>query len=647
MNSLLLAGFTALAVVDASLDGSRILAAEFDGPPSRKRWGGSTLTPAEELRNTELNDKYTRYFFIILGSFTAAVFAYRVLLYGMQYIRTITSINSDKQRYYVMPNWAYAKIKKHLLYAPLVGARLNRELRFGRINCGSIPSRLQTLTLAAWIGMNITFVVVHIAWDKPYAGGLESFLRRSGRMAVVNMIPMFLMMGRNNPLIRLLNIPFDTFNKFHRWIGRTVALLIFAHFTSWAVNKVKLEGWKEVQMALTNTGFLRAGLMTLVSVVVIFFHSPAIIRYAAYEFFLYSHIALSILMIIGLYMHLEPSPTSRKLLYFVIALWAFERASRLVSLLYRNFGPNRTTATIEVLPGDACRVTVSVARPWTFIPGQHLFLYMPSIGLWTSHPFTIAWSSEAGDGDLELDSLSNQTGKITDVSPSSEKQQPTMSSAGTAFEVYDDDVLRNRGTTFSSIIRRRGGFTSRLHAAASRSPTNTLRVTAFAEGPYGSSSTNSLLTSYGTTMLVAGGVGITHMVGYLRSLVAAHADGTTATRRILLVWIMRDPAALDWIQPWMANILALPGRRQVLRIQLFVTRPTRASEMTCSPSQTVRMFPGRPNLQTLLDLELKDRVGAMSVVCCGPGALGDEVRRCVRKRQDVGNLDLIEEGFSW
>lgn len=40
------------------------------------------------------------------------------------------------------------------------------------------------------------------------------------------------MAARNNPLINILGISFDTFNLLHRWFGRIVILEAFAHTTA-------------------------------------------------------------------------------------------------------------------------------------------------------------------------------------------------------------------------------------------------------------------------------------------------------------------------------------------------------------------------------------------------------------------------------
>ena len=135
-------------------------------------------------------------------------------------------------------------------------------------------------------------------------------------------------------------------------------------------------------------------------------------------------------------------------------------------------------------------------------------------------------------------------------------------------------------------------------------------------------------------------------VPFVRALLAGYASGTVAARRVVLIWIIRAPEHLEWIRPWMTTILSMPGRRDVLRIQLFITRP-RCTKEIHSPSSTVLMYPGKPNVDALVEMESREQVGAMGVSVCGPGGLGDDVRDAVRRRQRGRNVDFLEEGFAW
>ena len=164
----------------------------------------------------------------------------------------------------------------------------------------------------------------------------------------------------------------------------------------------------------------------------------------------------------------------------------------------------------------------------------------------------------------------------------------------------------------------------------------------FLEGPYG----HQTLHSYGTVLLFAAGVGITHQVPHVRDLVTGHTNGTVAARKVVLVWIVQKPEHLEWIREWMTTILALPRRREVLKIMLFVTRPKNTKEIH-SPSSSVQMYPGKPNIQALVDQEVAGATGAVGVSVCGVGGLADDVRQSCRKWIGRVNIDFSEESFSW
>lgn len=338
------------------------------------------------------------------------------------------------------------------------------------------------------------------------------------------------------------------------------------------------------------------------------------IRHAYYEIFKVLHILGAIVSIIGVWYHLKLAYLPQiKYLYAVIALWCGDRAARFIRLAYNNFGNSGTRTIVEALPGDSVRVSVTLARPWRFRPGQHAYLYMPSISLFQSHPFSVVWAD--GTDDLSSEKL--------------------------ASNVQERRSMQKMQVSF--VIRGRTGFTNTLYKKAAATSAGKMETKCWVEGPYG---VKHPLDSYGTVVLFAGGVGVTHQVPYVKDLVAGFADGTVATRRLLLVWTIQSPEHLEWIRPWMTEILSMDRRRDILRIMLFVSQP-RSSKEIHSPSSTVQMFPGRPNIDTLLSMEQEQQIGAMAVSVCGPGALSDEVRRVVRARQSRTSVDFIEEAFSW
>ena len=111
----------------------------------------------------------------------------------------------------------------------------------GRWGIGVLPTRFQTIFLSLVIGMNIALCATGIEWSQAGTPNMLDHLRnRAGTLAVVNLIPLVIMGGRNNPLIQGLKISFDTFNLVHRWFGRIIVIEAVVHTISFTVKAVKL-----------------------------------------------------------------------------------------------------------------------------------------------------------------------------------------------------------------------------------------------------------------------------------------------------------------------------------------------------------------------------------------------------------------------
>lgn len=195
-------------------------------------------SPAQKTAAAVDNYRFAKYTLYTLASVIFCLFVYRVVIHSVRYIRTLTCLNNDTQRYFKMPSLAFGALKQHLLYAPLFRRRHNREVHLGFFHLGYIPTRFQSLFLAGVITMNVTLSVWGIEWNGTRAAALSHLRNRTGALSVVNMIPLVVLAGRNNPLIGLLDISFDNFNLVHRWFGRIVVLQGLAHTIAEVMNIV-------------------------------------------------------------------------------------------------------------------------------------------------------------------------------------------------------------------------------------------------------------------------------------------------------------------------------------------------------------------------------------------------------------------------
>ncbi|KAL9617222.1 MAG: hypothetical protein Q9160_007983 [Pyrenula sp. 1 TL-2023] len=463
------------------------------------------------------------------------------------------------------------------------------------------------------------------------------------------MVPLILLAGRNNPLVHLLKVSFDTFNLIHRWLGRLVALEALIHTFAWACNNIRAKGFSAAMGSIPGNNFLAFGLVSTISMVIILIQASSIVRHAFYETFLHLHQLLAFLTILGVYIHLEVAKLPAfPYIRIVVAIWAIERIFRIARLLYLNFSRTNgcTQVRVEALAGEACRVTFHLPRHITIRPGSHVYAYLPQISLWMSHPFSVAWTDTSSEPPTGMRSLPEppESPSFLEKGPPTPRSHP-QSDLSSPFAPSPKPP-----TSISLITAARTGMTRKLYNLASAAPDQTLILSSpffnlggLLEGPY---SGHDSLRSYGTVILFAGGAGITHHLIQIRHLLASSVAGTVATQKITLIWSVKSVEMLSWVRPWMDEILALPGRRERLTIKLFVTKPKSPREVK-SPSQTVLMFPGRCRPGAVLDEEWEHRVGAVGVSVCGPGAFADEVRDAVRRRVEWGTVDFWEEGFTW
>ena len=211
-------------------------------------------------------------------AFVSVFILYQIIFHFVRYIRTVACLNNETQRYFATPHALYAFFKRNLLDAPLFRTRHHREFKLSTaINIGTLPSRLQTFLLVGYFATNVGFCVWSINWGGAYASVAGEFRNRTGTMAVINMIPLFLLAGRNNPFIKLTGISFDTMNLIHRWFGRIVVLEAIAHTFAWVSSKahtsklippcsatkinVCSEGWAAVWTSISHSNFLLTGFL--------------------------------------------------------------------------------------------------------------------------------------------------------------------------------------------------------------------------------------------------------------------------------------------------------------------------------------------------------------------------------------------------
>ncbi|PIG84495.1 ferric-chelate reductase [Aspergillus arachidicola] len=528
-------------------------------------------------------------------------------------------LREDKQEKFARNGALSAFFNKHVFYAPLLSLRHSREFRLlGRIHMGIVPLRLEAVLLLAYFVLNIIFFFVLANWWSGYEETMYQIKYAAGHLCVMNLPALVLTAARNNPLIPMLGLQFDTFNLMHRWIGRLIIGEAVVHMACVVAGEAKEMSMSQVTHMLWNTPFFIEGFVALIAFMVILFQSTSPIRHAFYEFFLHLHIFLAITSFVGLWYHLRGLVLQRVLLVTLI-LWGLDRIGRLGSIIWRNFGKQRTMATVELLPGDVARVDVA----------------------WRGHGH-----SNPGN-TYDRTNLTEKRGSNDSLS---------ILLGGPKREVM------------SFLIKRRDGFTNKLLEKVNKSMEGKFTASALVEGPFGGLHS---LSSYGTVLLIAGGIGITHPMSYLHEILSGFSQKSTAVRKVSLIWVIRRIDHLEWIQPWMTSLmnhpaLQVPNEQKghtyfqfpelSLSIQIYLTLSESTDEYSLDespwtnsapPSVPISMVFGKPSFDQILESEKAQQVGAMAVSVCGPGGMGDDVRKCVRDNQGTRTIDLYEASFCW
>ncbi|EOA85103.1 uncharacterized protein SETTUDRAFT_163824 [Exserohilum turcica Et28A] len=560
-------------------------------------------------------------FLYLLLATSAVLLILRICNMWWKHNRHLSAMGNPRQKYWESnkTSW-WPWLNRHVLVAPLWKKKHNAQFQISSaIDNGTLPGRWHTILLVIYVGLNVAWCLA-LPYDVlDHRQTLAALRGRSGTLAALNLIPTVLFALRNNPLISLLQVSYDDFNLFHRWAARITIAEAIVHTAAWVYNTKSGGGWGAVVAGLHLEGSYGWGMVGTVAFTFLGIQAWSPFRHAFYETFLNIHRLVVIAAFIGLYKHLDMHHLPQvPWMHLVFVFWGGEWLCRSLSILYYGFSlKQRSSVTVEAMPGEAVRVTINMVREWTPRPGCHVHMWMPALSLWSSHPFSVAWAAALTEDSKEM-TLPMLEGDVATIygKPRKSKQ-------------------------ISLICRARTGLTRHMYEKACKSPNEQFTTWGFIEGPYGG---HHSLDSYGTAVLFAGGVGITHQVMYLKHLVEGFNNGTTATQKIVLIWTVPSSDCLEWVRPWMDEVLRMKGRKQCLRIKLFISRPKGRVE---NSSDTVKMYSGRPNMKSLLEEEARHRVGAMAVTVCASGGMADGVRYAVRPLLTEGTVDFIEEAFTY
>ncbi|AEO65379.1 uncharacterized protein THITE_2154006 [Thermothielavioides terrestris NRRL 8126] len=529
---------------------------------------------------------------------------------------------------------------------------------------GYVPGRALSLFIAVYVVLNIIFSAVSFGSFQPnvyfFSKGFElcEYVgNRTGTLSLVNMSIAILFAGRNNVLIALTGWSQTTFLTLHRWTARVAAIQAVVHSIVYTLAYFE-PGYDgaSAYAAKAAESFYWWGIIATIAMCLAVGFAFLWLRARFYESFLLLHIALVILTLVGCWYHLVPhfgfDYGYQVWLYICFAFWAADRLARLARIGYYNtLGGSK--AVVEPVPGcdNIMQVTVFPRVISGFGPAQHSFLYLPGLQgrFWESHAFSVAgWRTP---------------GRARRTGPAPAAPAPEFDSDEKETNVEHSRAVLSANTEAQTpgpaavrfLIRAHSGITLTLRRRLLSSPSRSkLELSVYTEGPYaGHRATLAPLFVADTIICVAGGIGITHILGFVQAYAsgklrenAGESQGksrnTMEAKRFILAWSAREMALIEHVkQNFLADV-------EGVECWFWCTDSSFTSpkdESSDEGGQGVKA--GRMDIESVLRAAAEPGQQT-AVLVCAPGGMADEVtRQVVRCVKDGLKVELVEETFAW
>ena len=583
-----------------------------------------------------------------------------------------------------MPGIISIALSKYLIEPALFGKIHRRRFPW---NLGYVPSRVLSVLILAYIALNAVLCAINYPAISPDIWYFSSNKQRIsfaadrlGILSFANISLAIMFSGRNTPLLWITGRSRTEILTFHRWVARVAAIQGVAHAALYWTNTDSY-GYHVFTLSAGihavnfNNNYWSYGIIAVIALVaMISVLSILPVRVAWYELFLVAHIIAAIVILFCLWEHVALRYHKyygyEAWLYIAFATWGFDRVVRPLRILLLNwkswFSRNHPSAVVELLPGgEFVKVTVFPSILWHFNAGQHCFLYFPTTtkNPFQSHPFSIAsWN----EGTNLTPQPPQEAASLTSLADSTILQGLSKSRAGpdsgsrpentielrtleaTSHQIPNTEPSTPNKPSISFIIRPGQGLTRGIHNRLVKGSKATMSAV-FIEGPYGSTDTASLQKA-DTIVAIAGGIGMTSILGYLnlyltslctvspRDEIAAPRKNGRASRFVLF-WSAREESLITAIISQLDNADEL--RRKGVELNIVCT-----GEVNDGQSAE------RLDISEVIIRELGNEHNTGKNVCvvsCGPGGMADVVRAAVVRSigKNGVKVELIEDAFAW
>lgn len=478
-----------------------------------------------------------------------------------------------------------------------------------------LPTRLESLLIFGWFILVLAFNIAHINhvspnyfWpDNEVAEISREVADRSGIIAVYLIPVNILFAGRNNILLFVSGWSQSRLLTFHRWTSRIMFVCVILHSVGMAVSAAAQQLYAETN----SETYVIWGYVGTISGAILCIHSFLRFRSTNYELFLLGHIVFAAIFIVGGWIHVRDLGYE---IWYITAtcVWGFDRLLRLARLAV--FGLQ--TAVVELKADEMFKVTVPRPKYWKPFPGCHAYIhFIRPTCFWQSHPFTLV--------DYKLDD-------------------------GT-------DVI-------IMYIKVKGGVTHGFHRFLSLQPGQTAMVKVLVEGPYGE---RIPIDRFQNSVFVAGGNGIPGLYSEAIDLSRRYSN---TTKRIRFYWVIRNWRTLQWFAD---ELKQFEGTK--VETIIYVTKPEIEifyeevdkkrgkvgdflQSSLISPADSIKsdlafveFREGRPIIEDIVKLEMKDLQGTKCFISCAHPLMVDEMRHFISESLDMSEdrVDYFEQIQVW
>lgn len=400
-------------------------------------------------------------------------------------------------------------------------------------------------------------IIIYMMVDKAIVFDFNFWERigfRNAWVTVMQVPLLYLLASKCSILGFLAGTSYERLNWFHRWVGRTMFVTATVHGFHFYTEYIQADVFQDMvtmmPMIKYGLGAWAVLLWTLVS-------SFAPLRHLSYEFFVLQHIVSAVLFLWLIYVHVPVY--ARYNVWFAIAALCFDRVYRTALLVWQNvkFRPNRGgckggqrighQAQIRAVGETITVITIKDVH-FTWRAGQHLYLWMPKIGLAEAHPYTIASAHQ-----LPQTCICN---------------------------------------SIQLVVRKHKGFSGRLHAFAANAQNAGKRekLTAFVSGPYGVPPRWDI---YETLILISASTGASFTLPILESVLTTKKR--VCTKRIDFLLAAKQGDEIDF---YVNRLHELIEKAKDVGIELLVhVAVTRSGEPSpFATSSNVKTVSSTPSL---------------------------------------------------